>query len=385
MLIFKQIKEMERDMMKKFSFIVLSFIFSAMLTNGVLADTLMRYRAKSIADGNYVYFDSFNIEGANYFSIRDIAYLLNDTENLFNIKLEGDDTISINKNEHYNVEGTEFNKSVGRKKIKSGCEEIKIKSDGYIYNIKAYNINDRNYVLLRDICDILNISIDWDTERKVIMLKSIEFYNEIDISILPPVIVDKNRPMVALTFDDGPSANTERVLDVLEKYNGMATFFVTGNNILKYKTTLKRIVDEESQIGNHTYDHIRLTKVSAKEINNQVNRIQEIVYEATGVYPTFLRPPYGEYNDFVKDNVSIKMINWNVDTLDWKTRNAQNTYDEVMKNLNDGNVILMHDLYSETADAVEKIVPELVKRGYQLVSVEQLCYARDNVKGIIKY
>lgn len=79
------------------------------------------------------------------------------------------------------------------------------------------------------------------------------------------------------------------------------------------------------------------------------------------------------------------MINWNVDTLDWKTRNAQNTYNEVMKSLGDGNVILMHDLYSETADAVEKIVPELVKRGYQLVTVEQLCYARDNVKGIIKY
>ncbi len=372
-------------MIKRFSFVILSFIFSAMLTNGVMADTLMRYRAKSLVDGNYVYFDCFNIEGANYFSIRDIAYLLNDTENSFNIELDGDYTINVSKNEHYNAAGTEFNKSMGRKKIKSDCGEIKIKSDDNIYNIKSYNINNRNYIMLRDICDILNINTEWDTERKVIMLKNSELYNEIDISILPPVIVDKSKPMVALTFDDGPSVNTERILDVLEKYNGAATFFVTGNNISKYKTTLKRIVDEESQIGNHTYDHIRLTKVSAQEINNQVNRIQEIVYEATGVYPAFLRPPYGEYNDFVKNNVSIKMINWNVDTLDWKTRNAQNTYNEVMKSLGDGNVILMHDLYSETADAVEKIVPELVKRGYQLVTVEQLCYARDNVKGIIKY
>lgn len=371
-------------MIKKLSFGIFVFLFSVMLTNGVMADTLTRYRAKSLAENNYVYFDCFNFEGVNYFSIRDIAFLLNNTENLFDVELN-DNTLIINKNQNYNVTGTEFNKSVGKKKVKRNLSEIKIKSDGKIYNIKSYNINNRNYFMLRDICNILNFNAEWDSERKVIKLKSGEFDNEIDISILPPVIVDKNKPMVALTFDDGPSVNTDRILDVLEKYNGMATFFVTGNNISKYKMTLKRIIDEESQIGNHTYDHIRLTKVNANEINNQVNRIQEIVYEATGVYPAFLRPPYGEYNDFVKENVSIKMINWNVDTVDWKTRNAQNTYDEVMKNLGDGNVILMHDLYSETADAVERIIPELVKRGYQMVTVEQICYARDNVKGIIKY
>lgn len=372
-------------MVKRF---LLTGIFVFLLSSAVWADTTVRYRAKSENQGSSIYFDCFSVEDTYYFSVRDIALLLNNTEHSFSLSTDSDGTVLIEKNQGYGETGTEFNSSIGKKKRKYDTSVFNVKCGDVLYSLNSYYINNRNYVKLRDICNIIDINTQWNSENKTIELW---YYNDegekitaAEIAVLPAVIVDKSKPMVALTFDDGPSVNTKRILDTLEKYNGVATFFVTGNNASKYTDILKRIIDEESQIGNHTYDHLRLTKLSSEGIRSQVNRIQEIVYSATGVYPTVLRPPYGEYNSFVKSNVSIKMLNWNVDTLDWKTRNAESTYNEVMNTLADGNVILMHDLYSQTADAVEKIVPAIVEKGYQLVTVDQLFYAKDNVKGRIK-
>ncbi len=373
-------------MLKKGCF---ALLFTLMLSTAVFADTAERYQAKSNDLENTVYFDCFNVDGTNYFAIRDVAKLLNNSDYSFNIAYDNENNcVAIDKNDNYISTGAEFNKSIGKKKSKQNPETFDVICDGVQFSLKAYNINDRNYVSLRDICHILGLNTQWNTNTKSIELW---YYNDesekvdvLDITMLPPVIVDKSKPMVALTFDDGPSVNTTRILNTLEKYNGVATFFVTGNNASKYGDTLRRIVDEESQIGNHTYDHLKLTSLSASNIQSQVSRIQNIVYSATGVYPTALRPPYGAYNDFVKANISLRMFNWNVDTLDWKTRNAQSTYNEVINTLADGNVILMHDLYSQTADAVDKIVPEIVAKGYQLVTIDQLCYAKGNIKGQIK-
>lgn len=373
-------------MIKKITAVI---FFILLFTSAVWADTIERYQGKSQFNDSTVYFDIFNFQGTNYFSLRDISALLNDTEASFSFEFNSENNnVVINKNAKYAMTGNEFNKSIGKKKTTKKSGILNVKSDNTDYTLKVYNINNRNYIALRDICQILDLNTKWEANTKTIELW---YYNDMgeeinvcSIAVLPPVIVDKNKPMVALTFDDGPSANTDRILDTLEKYNGVATFFVTGYNASKYSDTLKRIVDEESQIGNHTYGHLRLTELSADEIKYQVNCVQEIVKNAAGVYPTVVRPPYGSYNDFVKANINLKMLNWNVDTLDWKTRNANSTYDEVINTLADGNVILMHDLYSQTAEAVEKIVPEIINRGYQLVTVDQLCYAKGKIKGQIK-
>ncbi len=369
---------------------ILAVMFFCLLFPCVVwADTVERYRGESSVDDNIVYFDLFNYQGTNYFSIRDIGALLNGSECSFSIEYDNDkDIVIVNKNEDYVSTGTEFNQSIGKKKTKRNSDTIYVKSEDVEFTLKTYYINNRNYIALRDICNIIDLNIKWDVDYKKITLW---YYNDMgeetdvcSITVLPPVIVDAARPMVALTFDDGPSVNTDRILDILEKYNGVATFFVTGDNASKYGDVLRRIVNEESQIGNHTYGHLRLTLLSAEEIKSQINRVQEIVASATGIYPTVVRPPYGSYNDFVKSNVDLKMLNWSVDTRDWETRDAQSTYDKVINTLADGNVILMHDLYSQTADAVEKIVPEIISRGYQLVTVDQLIYAKGTVKGQIK-
>lgn len=188
--------------------------------------------------------------------------------------------------------------------------------------------------------------------------------------------VDKTRPMVALTFDDGPGRYTDRVLSCLEKYGVKATFFVQGKNVPAYKNTLKRAVDMGCEIGNHTYSHVNLSSSGSQVIQNQISSTNTAVYNATGIYPKLYRPPYGAYNSSVRSQIPMPLIMWSVDTLDWKTRNAQKTLQSVQRETKDGSIILMHDIHLPTADAVESVVVHLLKNGYQLVTVSELIEAK---------
>ncbi len=186
--------------------------------------------------------------------------------------------------------------------------------------------------------------------------------------------------LVAITFDDGPySPVTERILDTLEKYGAKATFFVVGDRVATYKSTLKRASDLGCEIGSHTWSHKILTKISEDEIRSEISQADTAITNVTGKRVKIMRPPGGAVNDAVRKNVHYPMIMWNVDSLDWKNRNAQMNYDNVVNDVSDGSIILMHDLYSATADAVEKIIPDLMKKGYKFVTVSELMTA----KGIV--
>lgn len=188
--------------------------------------------------------------------------------------------------------------------------------------------------------------------------------------------LDKTRPMVAITFDDGPGKYTDRVLSILEKYDARATFFVQGKNVAGYKNVLKRADSLGCEIGNHTWNHVNLSLSSTSTIASQISKTNNAVYNAIGKYPALCRPPYGAYNNIVKNSVAMPIIMWSVDTLDWKTRSAQKTIDCVRSKATDGAIILMHDIHSPTADAVEGVVTRLLKQGYQLVTVSELINAR---------
>ncbi len=190
-------------------------------------------------------------------------------------------------------------------------------------------------------------------------------------------VLDFDKPMVALTFDDGPySPATNRILDVLEKYNGKATFFVVGDRVSTYSDCIKREFSLGCEIGNHTYSHTMLTSSSASEIRSQLSKASAEVKKVTGVAPTLMRPPGGAFNSTVKQNADYPMIIWSVDTLDWSTRNASSTVSSIKNDVKDGSIVLMHDLYVPTAQAVEEFVPWLVNKGYQLVTVSELMSAR---------
>ncbi|WP_195985757.1 polysaccharide deacetylase family protein [Clostridium sp. D33t1_170424_F3] len=188
-----------------------------------------------------------------------------------------------------------------------------------------------------------------------------------------PAAIDKSRPVVALSFDDGPNAKvTPRILDILKQNNARATFFVLGNRVDSYASILQREYEEGHEIGNHSYNHPSLTKLSVKDITYQVNETDARISQLVPVVPTLLRPPYGAVNDAVKTSVQKPLALWSIDTLDWKTRNKDAVVKEVIGKVKDGDIILMHDMYSTTADALEVILPELSKQGFQFVTVSEL-------------
>lgn len=189
--------------------------------------------------------------------------------------------------------------------------------------------------------------------------------------------IDPSKPMVALTFDDGPQPSVgNRIMDCLAQYGGKATFFMVGERVGSYKTEVQRMVAEGHEVANHTMNHKYLQKLGAAQIQAQVNQGNDAIEAACGVRPKLLRLPGGNHNSTVTSNTGMPMIQWNIDTLDWKTRNADKTVAAVLNHVKDGDVILMHELYNATGDAVLRIVPELHKRGFQMVTVSQLAAAK---------
>ncbi|MDL2220435.1 polysaccharide deacetylase family protein [Eubacteriales bacterium OttesenSCG-928-N14] len=192
--------------------------------------------------------------------------------------------------------------------------------------------------------------------------------------------IDPNKPMVALTFDDGPAKTTPKILKILEENGGVGTFCMVGNRVKNYEDVVKQVVAQGSEISTHTWDHKKLTGMSEEEILKELKDSCDTIEAVSGVRPRFLRPPYGSVNDKVEKvckEQGIAIVNWSIDTEDWKTRNADKTYDAIMKDVKDGSIILCHDLHPETGEAMERVIPELVRRGYQLVTVSELVEYRE--------
>ena len=192
--------------------------------------------------------------------------------------------------------------------------------------------------------------------------------------------IDPSRPMVALTFDDGPSRYTLRIVDLLERYGGRATFFVVGN-LVEAKSD---IVAQASEMGNeilgHSWDHSDLTRLGTDDVRTQLLDTAAIIESVTGIRPHSFRPPYGSVNDTVRNvsgELGFGIINWSVDTLDWQSRNADAVYNAVINDVANRAIVLNHDLYESTVDAMERIIPELISRGYQLVTISELIYYSD--------
>lgn len=183
------------------------------------------------------------------------------------------------------------------------------------------------------------------------------------------------RPMVALTFDDGPSAYTERILDLLEQHNGRATFFVVGSRVRYYRNTIARASDLGNEIANHSWSHPNLTLLSESAVRREIQSTSDAIESVIGFSPPLMRPPYGHSNSRVQSiagEMGYSIIKWDLDTLDWQHRNPDRTYNVIMTGVRDGSIILLHDLHGPTATAMERVIPALTNRGYQLVTVSEL-------------
>ena len=182
----------------------------------------------------------------------------------------------------------------------------------------------------------------------------------------------KHVKMVALTFDDGPDPKTTpQALDILKKYGAKATFFMVGQNIAGNEAIVKRVHNEGHQIGIHTWDHPVLTKLPLESAKKEILDTQTAINNVIGIKPMITRPPYGAINTTIQNSVDQSFIMWNVDSLDWKTRNTKAIMQEIAKT-QPGSIILMHDIHQTSIDALPSVLEYLKSNGYTLVTVDEL-------------
>lgn len=183
-----------------------------------------------------------------------------------------------------------------------------------------------------------------------------------------------HKPMVALTFDDGPDGKqTEELLEVLKANGARATFFVVGKQVEKHPELLKKMVDYDCEIGNHTYSHANLNNLSEKALNKEIETTNKLIEQATDGYrASLMRPPFNNCNNKVKDMLKQPIIQWSIDTLDWKHKNISKTIEIVLDRVSDGSIVLMHDIHKSSVEAAKILIPKLIESGYDLVTVSEM-------------
>lgn len=294
----------------------------------------------------------------------------------------------------------DYNKEIVNKKVFSDNKEINYpffnddKIDKYINDyLNEYIVNDSennifidyDYIDNDDLCYmtfykyILNgnvissnsDSFEIDIENSsIIKVKNTSF----DFDFVTSRKIDTDKKLVALTFDDGPNYNTNKILDVLNKYHVPATFFVLGSKIKGNEYILNKMKDSGMEIGNHTYNHLLLTKYKEDKIKKEITDTNNLIFEVTGKEPKLFRPSYGSFNKKIKNISEMPIIIWDIDTLDWKYHNSKKITSRVVNKVKDGDIVLMHDIYSATANALDNIIPMLANNEYSFVTVSDLFY-----------
>ena len=193
--------------------------------------------------------------------------------------------------------------------------------------------------------------------------------------------------LIAITFDDGPGAYTDTLLDELAKRGIHATFFVAGSCAVNYPDTLKRIVDEGHQLGSHTYNHQNLNTLSADAIRREMDSTQSLITAAGGSESAYIRPPYGNANDTVKSVATVPLVYWSVDPEDWKYLNADTVHLNILAGSYDGAIILVHDIYKTSVNGALAAIDDLLAAGYEFCTVEELLLRRgvDPQPGVMYY
>lgn len=180
-------------------------------------------------------------------------------------------------------------------------------------------------------------------------------------------------PKIAITFDDGPSSQcTGRLLDGLKERNVKATFFLIGENAKENPELVKRLDEEGHLIGNHTYHHVEITKVSDEEAKKEILDTNEVITSITGKSVEYMRPPFGLWQRNLEMEIEVLPVMWTIDPLDWTTENVDEIVNKVVTEAEENDIILLHDCYDSSVDAALRIIDILQKKGFEFVTVDQL-------------
>lgn len=249
--------------------------------------------------------------------------------------------------------------------IKSGKGNI-------YYDIKNNEmiIYFKNYVFNPEYNDLISIRVNYNEVKDYL-----DFTYELDHEYINEngYDYDKNKKTIAFTFDDGPSGEyTIDIVNELLKNKARATFFMVGSKMYTYEKSLLYAYQNKMEIGSHTYNHINLKKAKETLAKEELEKTDIVYNEITGSNIKLLRPPYGAYNDKTLKNYDYAFITWNIDTNDWRYRNSKYIEEHILSHVADGSVILMHDSYKTTVEAVRNVLPKLYALNYQVVSVSDL-------------
>lgn len=217
--------------------------------------------------------------------------------------------------------------------------------------------------------------IDYQAFKAYIKLqnKNIPSLYQEEINTTKSEDVDPNKPMVAFTFDDGPSNTyTKEIMDAFDSVDGKATFFMLGTQINMNKEIVKEVDKRGFEVANHSYNHKNLPLLSDEEAYKEIMDTQDLIYSLIGKDPKLLRPPYGSLPKINVDDFHMENALWNIDTLDWQSRNAQAIKNSILNNISDGSIILLHDIYEPSSQAIKALLPQLKAQGYQFVSMSTL-------------
>lgn len=181
------------------------------------------------------------------------------------------------------------------------------------------------------------------------------------------------RKKVALTFDDGPHPQTtEFLLDGLKERGIKASFFVIGKNAEAYPELVKREAQEGHLVGNHTYSHVKLTDITLEEACKEIEKTQKILEDITGKVPGFMRPPFGSWQKELEEKLGLMPVLWSVDSLDWVSENEGEIIERVVTDVEENDMILLHDCYMPSVRAALQIADRLTAEGFTFVTVEEL-------------
>ncbi len=348
---------------------------------------------------NAVTFSHFYSEDEAFY-----CFLENDTDYILIEKNELNNSITSylykNSDDHYLSKIYESNKEVKitdlikNNKIQEYNQKIEdllyLKYPKFIVNgllkdnvIKSYILRDNemviyfdNYHITPQINEILYLKVNYNEIKDYLnftFLLDQNYENEIGYNYT------NAKKSIAFTFDDSPNVNkTNKIVNYLNDNLSHATFFMLGNKMKYHKDLVLSVLNSGNEIGSHTYSHQNMSKMSNEEVINDFNLMNDLYKNITGNNLKYMRPPYGAIKSEQKNLIDASFILWSLDTNDWRYRNKNYIVNYVLNNVEDGDIILFHDSYLETVEAIEELLPILYSEGYQVMSVSELF----NLKGI---
>ncbi len=359
---------------------IASFIFKIYYSQG---KSFIRYdiftMTYNLNSGKRLYLNNFFNEKSNYiYELSEIAKAYISKINDIDKKITNWFIDDINTSFQYSFDGYSFSSSYltiyfNSNKISSKLSnvfEVKIPWENINHLLKSnvYASNNSNDTAI-SVSNIYNYEADTEQAGNPLYFPAFN------------INVTKTDKVVALTFDDGPHyIYTDKLLEHIGKKKVVATFFVLGNRIEYNKELLKQMVELGCEIGNHTLSHKNLTIINNKEIKNEIESVNNSIKLITGYDVRAVRPPYGRSNSIVKNIINKPIVLWSVDPEDWKYKDSVKIRDNVLSKVNNGSIILMHDIYQTSVDAAIMIIDELLEQEYKFVTVSQLLELEDQSK-----